>query len=399
MSLNIKENGALRRIAGSTVILDATASEIREGTWTNTEIDTATGDTRIEANITFDVPMPDTDYMVVFDKPVTGHGESYNYINVSTKSTTGFTFFVTYTGNLTHTPLGLQIHWYAVRLVKLDGYTELQNKVNNPDSTPTENSTNLVTSGGVYDAIKNASSVFIGTSSEWESEVSKTDYQVAILTDKPNVNAVDSTTGDIEVVANKNLVFKGTLDEWEALTTAEKKIYDEALITNDMDTGEVVDAVTNGDTRAVTSNAVYDALTNSSSLNDFTLTYVADDYWTINSFYYKAYISSNKLVTMNIIIEAAPKADFNIGHAVLATFSGFPMGEQIITSSELQYIPCALYKGGDGVSLNGFFSNYRDATSQREDLGALGFKFDPSYTFPANLPHVFNYFISYIAIQ
>ena len=262
MSVNIKQsNGSLKKIAGNTILLDATASEIREGTWTNTEVDTATGDTRIEANVTFEVPMPDTDYMVVFDKPVTGHGESYNYVNVSTKSTTGFTFYVMYTGNLSHAPLGLQIHWYAVRLVKLDGYTALQNKVNNPDSTPTEDSTNLVTSGGVYDAIKNASSVFIGTSAEWESETSKTDYQVAILTDKPNVNAVDSTTGDIEVVANKHLVFKGTLEEWEALTTAEKKTYDEALITNDMDTGEVVNGVTDGDMRAVTSNAVYDAIT------------------------------------------------------------------------------------------------------------------------------------------
>lgn len=103
-------------------------------------------------------------------------------------------------------------------------------------------------------------SVFIGTSSEWESETSKTDYQVAILTDQPTVNAVDSTDGSTTVVANKNLVFKGTLDEWEALTTAEKKTYDEALITNDMDTGEVVNGVTDGDMRAVTSNAVYDAI-------------------------------------------------------------------------------------------------------------------------------------------
>ena len=65
--------------------------------------------------------------------------------------------------------------------------------------------------------------------------------------------------GSLEVVANKHLVFKGTLEEWEALTTAEKKAYDEALITNDMDTGEVVNGVTDGDMRAVTSNAVYDA--------------------------------------------------------------------------------------------------------------------------------------------
>lgn len=135
----------------------------------------------------------------------------------------------------------------------------------------------------------------------------------------------------------------------------------------------------------------------SSSLNDFTLTYVANEQWTINSFYYKAHIGSNKLVTMNIVIDATSKIDLNNGHIVLAKLSGFPLGEHIITPSEMQYIPCALYKGGDGVSLNGFFSNYKTTESQRDDLGFLGFKFDPSYTFSANSQHVFNYFISYIA--
>jgi hypothetical protein len=104
------------------------------------------------------------------------------------------------------------------------------------------------------------SSVFVGTTAEWATETDKTDFNVALITDAGTVNAVDDTTGDTEVVANKNVVFKGTLSEWNNLTTAEKKTYDEALITDDMDTGEVVDAVTNGDMRAVTSNAVYDAI-------------------------------------------------------------------------------------------------------------------------------------------
>lgn len=107
-----------------------------------------------------------------------------------------------------------------------------------------------------------SSSVFVGTTAEWAAETDKTDFDAALITDAGTVNAVDDTTGDTEVVANKHLVFKGTLEEWEALTVAEKKAYDEALITNDMDTGEVVDAVTDGDMRAVTSNAVYNTLVN-----------------------------------------------------------------------------------------------------------------------------------------
>lgn len=260
MSVNIKQlDGSLQKVAGNTIILDASCAEVRSGSFSTGEI-SADGYATVE--VVFSTPMPDTNYVAILS-PHTGTWIKANYM-VSDKTTTGFTALCSNTysaGMPTQT-----VDYYAFRLIELEGYTELQNKVSNPDSTPTENSTNLVTSGGVYDAIKNASSVFIGTSAEWESETSKTDYQVAILTDKPNVNAVDSTTGDIEVVANKYLVFKGTLEEWEALTTAEKKTYDEALITNDMDTGEVVNAVTDGDMRAVTSNAVYDALANASEV-------------------------------------------------------------------------------------------------------------------------------------
>ena len=71
--------------------------------------------------------------------------------------------------------------------------------------------------------------------------------------------------GSLEIVANKHLVFTGTINEWNNLSVTERKAYDEALITNDMDTGEVVNGVTDGDMRAVTSNAVYDALLNKQS--------------------------------------------------------------------------------------------------------------------------------------
>ena len=256
MSVNIKQlDGTLKKVAGNTILLDGTCSEIQSGTIT---VPANTTDSNWLTTVTMPTAMTDTDYIVIFNiLPINGVLYSSN-VNYGAKTTTSFIVHCV-TGNI---PVAQTIEWYAFRLVELEGYNTIYNKMTNIDSAPTDNSTNLVTSGGVYDAIKNASSVFIGTSSEWESETSKTDYQVAILTDQPTVNAVDSTTGDIEIVANKNLVFKGTLDEWEALTTAEKKTYDEALITNDMDTGEVVDAVTDGDMRAVTSNAVYDTLVN-----------------------------------------------------------------------------------------------------------------------------------------
>ena len=55
-------------------------------------------------------------------------------------------------------------------------------------------------------------------------------------------------------------IFTGTQTEWEALSTAVKKTYGQVNITDDeSDPCVVVDAVTDGDMHAVTSNAVFDA--------------------------------------------------------------------------------------------------------------------------------------------
>ena len=57
-------------------------------------------------------------------------------------------------------------------------------------------------------------------------------------------------------------IYVGTKADWDLLSTAEKIEYDEAHFTGDnpTDPSQVVDAVTDGDMRAVTSNAVYDAI-------------------------------------------------------------------------------------------------------------------------------------------
>jgi len=62
-------------------------------------------------------------------------------------------------------------------------------------------------------------------------------------------------------------IFKGTLAEWESLTAEEQAKYS-VRCHPDIDTGDVVDAVTDGDLRAVSSNAVYDAL--NASITDLT---------------------------------------------------------------------------------------------------------------------------------
>ena len=257
MSVNIKQlDGTLKKVAGNTILLDGTCSEIQNGTIT---IPANTTDGNWSTTVTMPTTMTDTDYIVILNVlPIDGVLYTSN-ANYRYKTTTSFIVHCV-TQNV---PLAQTIEWYAFRLVELEGYNAIYNKMTNIDAEPTDNSTNLVTSGGVYDAISSASKIFVNSESAWNEldAETKATYQVAIFTNQPTVNAVDSTDGSTTVVANKHLVFTGDLSEWNNLSIAEKKSYDEALITDDMDTGEVVDAVTNGDMRAVTSNAVYDAIT------------------------------------------------------------------------------------------------------------------------------------------
>lgn len=64
------------------------------------------------------------------------------------------------------------------------------------------------------------------------------------------------STADVDL-SNYETSWTGTKAEWDALTTAEKKEYKIANITDDVIGGEVADVVANGDTRPVTSNAVF----------------------------------------------------------------------------------------------------------------------------------------------
>ena len=58
---------------------------------------------------------------------------------------------------------------------------------------------------------------------------------------------------------NASNIFTGTHSEWDAMSIIKKQEYDYAAFTDDeSDPSVVVDAVTDGDMRAVTSNAVYD---------------------------------------------------------------------------------------------------------------------------------------------
>lgn len=225
MSLNIKKNGQLVKVAGSTVILDATASEIRSGTFS------LSGTNWLTQNIIFDVPMPDTNYIVNVEL-ASASGNVMTPWRITDKTVNGFTLAIYSNSSITYAGT-----YYAIRLVELEGYTELQNKVNNAMETVIEDSTNLVTSGAVYDAIQNATKIFIGTEQEWEDETEPEKYQVVIFTDKPNINAVDSTDGSTTVVGEPNKRWTGTQSEWNSLSATEKSQYEIVCFTDDDATG------------------------------------------------------------------------------------------------------------------------------------------------------------------
>lgn len=74
-----------------------------------------------------------------------------------------------------------------------------------------------------------------------------------------NINELHLPDGTIKTIEDGTL-WSGHRAAWEALTTEEQSKYKYVMFDDDSETGEVTDAVTDGDMRAVTSNAVYDAL-------------------------------------------------------------------------------------------------------------------------------------------
>lgn len=167
MSLNIKTEEGLQKIAGSTLILDASCADIRTGTFTLT---TNTHDGLDSKTINFDSPFPsDDDYVITFNKI---NGDAVHSIVCSGKSAVGFSII----GSQMNYVNGTSTYEYScARLIALDGYTDVKRKVENPDLEPIEHSTNFVTSNGIYNALKNVKSIQYDEiptpSTNWENKI------------------------------------------------------------------------------------------------------------------------------------------------------------------------------------------------------------------------------------
>ena len=219
MSVNIfhktgSGTGTLQKVAGNTVILDATTSEKRD--WTVTI--SCTANTYCTGAVTFDVPMPDTDYCVLIE--TCNHQEAFEKgWTITNKTVNGFTLQIYSSNTLNATFTG-----YAFKLITMDGYTELQNKVENPDNVPTQNSDNLVKSGGVWEALKDAGTVFTGTKSEWENlnPTEQERYEVVCITDDE-----ESGGGGVPTISETGS-FPGQANQFPKIVTLQnnfKKLY------------------------------------------------------------------------------------------------------------------------------------------------------------------------------
>ena len=195
MSVNIfhktgSGTGTLQKVAGNTVILDANVSEIRNGTFS---ISATSTEGYFRNSVTFSTPMPDTDYIVNLETNVAEYLVSnITPLIIDQKTVNGFR--ISWYGKAGTGVTGeISGKYYAFKPIPMDGYTELQNKVNNPDNMPIENSNNLVKSGGVYEALKDAGTVFSGTKAEWEalSSSEQDRYEVVCLTDDEESGLVD----------------------------------------------------------------------------------------------------------------------------------------------------------------------------------------------------------------
>ena len=211
MSVNIfhktgSGTGTLQKVAGNTVILDANVSEIRNGNFSLSITSTAG---YFRSTVTFATPMPDTDYIVNLEVDTADYLVSnITPLIIDQKTVNGFR--INWYGQAGSGVSGvISGKYYAFKPIPMDGYTELQNKVNNPDNMPTQNSDNLVKSGGVFDALKDAGTVFTGTKAQWEA-LDPTDQEryelVCIIDDE------EATTFKIGYIGEE---VETTIHEWD----------------------------------------------------------------------------------------------------------------------------------------------------------------------------------------
>lgn len=191
---------------------------------------------------TFDSPMPDADYMVYFDYGnSSGYGKLVNAGSfcIYSKNANGFTLSVAASNSAIQA--GWNVKYVAYKVYSVQHAAQNAEDIANILSVIPSNATS---------ANKLAT----------QSDLENVEIDVDDALDSDSENPVQNKVVKAAIDAKQDKVFVGTMAQWNALTLEEKNKYDLVNITDDSETGETVDAVTNGDMRAVTSNAVFDSL-------------------------------------------------------------------------------------------------------------------------------------------
>jgi len=144
-----------------------------------------------------------------------------------------------------------------------------------------------------------------GTTAEWEQF--ETDHpeeaakvEVRYITDDEGSGGLEDRVEALEAAVEKDKYWGGTSKKWEQFETdhpEEAAKVEVRYITDDSETGSVVDAVKDGDMRAVTSNAVYDYVTNVETITPVAVTGSAAGTVTWGTFTVK---KVGKIVTITI---------------------------------------------------------------------------------------------------
>ena len=231
------------------VVNDLTNYYTKSTTYTKTEVnDLINALSTLTLDIVETLPVSDISTTTIYLTPVSGQQNVYmQYIYVNNEWAQLGTTQADLSNYYTKTQMDASL------LLKQDALTF--------DSAPTAGSINPVTSGGVYTALQN---VDVPVATTQTAGKVKPDGTTITVDSNGVISGANTLEGgnliSIDDDAINADIFVGTNAEWSALSSAEKAKYTLVNITDDSETGETVDAVTNGDMRAVTSNAVFDAI-------------------------------------------------------------------------------------------------------------------------------------------
>ena len=155
-----------------------------------------------------------------------------------------------------------------------------QTKAITPITVDGQQKTNVEDAVDAINDLAGSNKTAIGNIKDGVSIDSFGDVETA-LAGKADASDVPTKTSDLTNDSHFRAIFTGTQLEWDAVV--DKSVYEIVNITDDSETGTTTNQVTDGDVRAVSSGAVYDALALKANLTAISNPNLLDNPWfTVN---------------------------------------------------------------------------------------------------------------------